>query len=373
MNLTNSELKQRLIDTTALLSIPGIGRGRYSRLVKEFGSASAALGASISQLENIKGMSRKLGSAVKSEYDGEKARTIAARIIQLGWAVLFPDSDEYPRRLVEIDDPPPILFRDGDPEAKNEKALAIVGTRHPSEQAKLFANQMARSLAESGVTVVSGMAEGIDSAVHTGALDGGGKTVAVWGTSLDIVYPKTNKTLAEKIRRHGAVYSEYFPGTAPDRAFFPARNRLISGMSEGVVVVEAGQKSGALITASHALDHGRELFAVPGPPMAKNSQGCHRLIKQGARLTTSTDDIFDELPILKGGVIVKKFTQLPDMTDTERRIIRLFECGPQQIDKISRDTDMTVTELSEFLLALELKGVLKELSGKRFMLSEDYK
>ena len=370
--MINSELKERLTDAIGLLKIPGIGRTRYGRLVDAFGSPSAALSAPVSQLVAVKGISRTQASSIKAHFDGSQARTLASRVIQLGWAVLFAGDPDYPRSLEAVVDAPPLLFRVGEATPTDAPMIAVVGTRHPTESGRLFARQLGSMLARAGVTVVSGMAEGIDSAAHLGALQGDGKTVAVWGSSLDIVYPPANRSLAEQIKADGAVYSEYLPGTNPERAFFPERNRIISGLSEGVVVIEAGRKSGALITASHALEQGKGLFAVPGPPGARMSEGSNELIKKGARLTTSTEDIFAELPTLKGEVLARKFIRLPDMTEGETRITNLFASGPMQIDQLSRATTLPVTELMELLLALELKGIVRELSGKRFALSDDY-
>jgi len=370
--LTGSELKERLVDTIALLSIAGVGRGRFNRLVAAFGSPAEALSASIDDLETTDGISRTIAGQIKDGYDGQKARQTAARIVQLGWAVLFPDHPEYPQALLTIADYPPLLFRLGEPFKSEDKSIAIVGTRHCTEKGRLFTLELGRSLARAGIIVISGMAEGIDSAAHAGALEEGGRTVAVWGNSLDIVYPPANKGLAAKIMANGAAYSEYLPGTNPDRSTFPDRNRLISGLADGVVVVEAGRKSGALITAQHALEQGRELFAVPGSPHAHMSEGTNALIKKGARLITGLDDIFEELPRLKGEVISKKFRQMPDMTETEKSIVSLFSDGCLQIDQIARDVQIPVPELMGFLLALEMKGVIRELSGKRFALCETF-
>jgi len=370
--LINSELKEKLTDAIGLLNIQGIGRGRYHRLVKAFGSPSAVLSASVFDLEAVHGISRELASNIKGLYNRDKASQVASRIVQLGWAVLFPGHPEYPQPLLNIPEFPPILFRNGEPASIDDKMIAIVGTRHPTEKGKLFARNLASSLAKMGVIVVSGMAEGIDSAAHNGALQGGGKTVAVWGSSLDIVYPSVNRALAVKITAQGSVYSEYLPATRPDPAYFPERNRIISGLAEGVVVVEAGQKSGALITAAHALEQGRELFAVPGSPDVQMSAGTNALIKEGAKLLTSAEDVFEELPRLKGEVLAKKFTQLPDMTETEKKIVNVFSSGPLQIDQISRTMELPVAELMELLLAMELKGVVREVSGKRFVLAEEF-
>ena len=368
--MTNSELKDRLTDTIALLNIPGIGRGRFDKLVKRFGSPGAVLAASVSELTSVPGLSHVTASAIRDDYDGQKARQTAARIIQLGWTVLFPDLEDYPQPLLQIDDTPPLLFRIGQAALGNDKLIAIVGTRRASEPGRRFAHRLARGLAEAGITVVSGMAEGIDSAAHKGALDAGGRTIAVWGTPLDRVYPASNRNLADRIKSTGSIYSEYLPEAEPSPANFPERNRIISGLSEGVVVVEAGEKSGALITARCALEQGRELFSVPGPPTSKRSAGTNNLIKHGARLLTGLDDIFDELPRLKGEIIAREFKQMPDMTEMEVRVVDLLSSGPLQIDQLCRETDVPVSELLEFLLALELKGIIEELSGKRFVLTE---
>lgn len=368
--MTNSENKNRLTSAIALLNVPGIGGLRYGKLIKAFGDTVGVMAASIDNIAEVNGISRAMASTIKHEIDFEKAAQTAARIVQLGWSALFIGDSDYPHSLKQIPDAPPILFRLGEPLLPDDKAIAIVGTRLPSEGGKMFTRNLAAKLAQEGITVVSGMAEGIDSAAHRGALDAGGKTIAVWGSSLDIVYPPSNKVLAEEIRTKGAIYSEYFPDTKPDKSTFPNRNRIISGLSLGIIVIEAGEKSGALITANHALEQGRELFAVPGSPDLARSRGVNNLIKKGARLLTSVEDIFDEMPQLKGEIQVKRFKKLPDLTEAERKIIELFSEGPLQIDQLSRDTRLPISDIMELVLAMELKGVLRELPGKRFALSE---
>jgi DNA processing protein len=368
--LTNSDLKERLTDTITLLRIPGVGRGRYRRLTDAFGSPAKVLAARVSELEVIPQISRSIAAAIKESADLETARQLAARIIQLGWTVLFADQDDFPETLRHIPDPPPVLFCTGRPVTNDEKLIAIVGTRHATEKGRRFTYRLAADLAGAGVTVVSGMAEGVDSYAHQGALDAGGRTVAVWATSLDVVYPPINRELAARIEAGGAVYSEHVPGTKPEPGYFPDRNRIISGLSDGVVVVEAPMRSGALITAAHGLEQGKELFAVPGPPDVETSLGTNHLIKKGARLITSAQDIFDELPRLRGEVAARKFKQRPDMTSTEQRLVEHLATGPAQIDALARELDLPMVDLMPVLLALELKGVIEELSGKRFVLVE---
>jgi len=368
--LSNSELKERLADAVGLLRIKGIGAGRYKRLIRAFGNPTRVFEASISEIESVSGISRTLASEIKQGHDPAAAREIAARIVQVGWSVAFLEDDHYPHLLQQIHDAPPILFWQGEPIENAEGTVAIVGTRNATEKGRIFARKLAMELAQAGICVVSGMAEGIDAAAHRGALDSGGRTAAVWGTSLDIVYPPANRQLAEEIRTRGVVYSEYLPGTRPDRSTFPERNRVISGLSSGVVVVEAGQKSGALITAETALSQGRELFAVPGSPDARMSLGANELIRSGARLTTSVEDIFSELPRLKGEVAARRLTDMSNLTDAEKNIANLLVGDGLQLDQLSRSASLPIDETMELLLALELKGIVKELAGKRFILSD---
>jgi DNA processing protein len=368
--LSKHDTQQRLVETIALLSVPGIGKGRFKKLVSHFGSTENILSARSSDLEAASGISSALALAIKSECDLKAAGSVATRIEKLGWTVLFPDSPEFPPLLKEIPDSPVLLFRLGEPIPQNSKLVGIVGTRHPSEKGKRFCYKLASDLATQGIIVVSGMAEGIDSAAHAGAIEANGKTIAVWGTSLDNVYPSSNRELAMKIQKQGAVYSEYFPGTTPEKAYFPERNRIISGMSEAVVVIEAGLKSGALITADHAMLQGRDIFAVPGSPESLTSIGTNTLIKKGARLLTSAQDLFDELPRLIGKVVPRAIQKLPELTDTERQMVDLLSDGPLQLDHLSRLANLPVPDLLEYLLALELKGLVQELSGKRFVLNE---
>lgn len=370
--MTDNDLKQRLTDAIGLLSIPDVGPMRYRRLVAAFGSPAAAMSASLQELETVNSIARSTASSIRESADPAAAAEIADRIIKLGWQVLFSGDRDYPQLLGCTADHPPLLFRLGTAAEPDEKSIAIVGTRRPSDAGRRFTESLAAALAEAGVTIVSGMAEGIDSMAHRGALKANGRTIAVWGSSLDIIFPSGNRTLAEEIKRKGAIYSEYLPGTRPDKVTFPARNRIITGLSSGVVVVEAPGRSGALISAAHALEQGRELFAVPGSPGTKVSEGTNDLIKRGARLLTSVEDIFEELPRLRGTVESRKFKTLPELTDKEKFLVDLLSTGPLQVDRLSRSSEMAVTELLELLLALELKGIIRELSGKRFVLSDEY-
>ena len=366
--MTNSDLREKLTDTLTLLGVPGVGRGRYNKLVSAFGSPERVLTASVAQLSAVPGISRSTASAIREQNDPDKARKSAARIVQLGWRVTFLKDSDFPPLLKRIGDPPPVLFSEGDLLTPDDKLVAIVGTRHASEGGRRYTHALAGKLAEAGLIVVSGMAEGIDAAAHKGALDAGGRTVAVWGTPLNLVYPPSNRELAERIKEKGLVYSEYLPEDQPSPSNFPERNRIVSGLSEAVIVIEAGRKSGALITAHYCIEQGRELFAVPGPPYSPRSIGCNQLIKEGARLLTDIDDLFNELPRLCSAVTAGKLKQTIDLTDTERTLVDMLAQGPLQIDQIARESGLPVAAILEYLLALELKGVVEELSGKRFAL-----
>lgn len=367
----NNENKQKLIDALTLLSVPKIGTGRFNNLTRKFGSVTGVFDASVEELEAIAGISSNTARTIKNGGDIKQAREIANRIERLGWAVLFNDDPEYPAELNRIRDFPPILFRLGNPTLPHEKMIAIVGTRRCSDESRRFARQVARDLTEAGLIVVSGMAEGIDGAAHRGALDVSGKTVTVWGTSLDLVFPVGHKQLAQQIERTGTIYSEILPGTPTEKSFFPARNRIISGLSDGVIVVEASDKSGALITAEQALDQGKELFAVPGSPGSRRFTGSNQLIKQGANLLTEAADVFSAIPRLQDNGRASRLHKMPEMTDTERLMVDQMANGPVQIDHLSRLTELPVSDLMGFLLALELKGLIQEVSGKRFCLSDN--
>lgn len=367
--MIDSKQRNRLAAVLALTEVPDVGTIRAARLVRQFGSAEAVFDATISQLEVCDSISRSIASQIVS-FDGhERARQQASVVAQKGWGTLVFGEPDYPEPLSRMSDPPLVLFTIGDHARLAGPMIAIVGTRRPTDAGRRFAQQLAKELAERRITVVSGMAEGIDTAAHKGALSAGGSTIAVWGTPLDVVFPQVNRGLAIEIAQHGLLLSEYLPGNNTAKFNFPERNRIISGLSEGVVVVEAGEKSGALITATTAREQNRELFAVPGSPLSAQSLGCNRLIKHGARLLTGADDIFDELPRLRGTVTARSYEALPDLTDTERQMITLLAEGPMQIDQLVRATNLSMAELMEFLLALELKGLILELAGKRFVLA----
>jgi len=364
----DNERLQNLADLIALNEIEGIGLGRLHQLLNTFGSAGKALEASISRLTDVPGIGRETASTIIEKQDRKKAEKIVEKVNSKGWRFFIINESDYPRALKTIPDPPPYIFYLGEYEESDNRAIAIVGSRTATEEGRSFAENLAARLAENGVTVVSGMARGVDTAAHRGAMTAEGRTLAVFGSSLDIIYPPEGRNMAAKIIKSGCLLSEYLPGTEPFGPNFPKRNRIISGLSQGVVVIEAAERSGALSTAGHALQQNREIFAVPGSPRVLTSKGTNHLIKEGAVLLTSIDDIFEALPRLKGQVIARRTENIEDLTELEKSILNHFGADPIQVDKLARETNTPMPDLLQILLALELKGIVKELSGKRFIL-----
>jgi DNA processing protein len=283
-------------------------------------------------------------------------------------AVSFDDSS-YPEMLREIEDAPIVIYIKGDIQPQDRYAIAIVGSRKPTHYGASVAGKISEGLASMGFTIVSGMARGIDALSHAGALRAGGRTIAVLGSGLDVPYPLENKMLMDKIASSGCVMSEFPTGTLPEKENFPRRNRLISGLSLGVLVIEATSDSGALITARYALDQNREVFAVPGNITAPNSEGTNKLIRSGAILTRKIDDIVEELaPVLKGFIRARDKIRI-EVTDEEKKICNLLSGEPKQIDIISRESGLPTSKVLGILLGLELKGAVKQTTGKRFYLS----
>jgi DNA processing protein len=360
----------------ALAMIPGVGARTFHRLLQRFGSPEQVFAASRRTLEEVSGLKGVSIDAIKSRSVAEEsARRELGRIRELNLRLLRWGTPEYPPLLSNIPDPPAILYLKGRLTADDQRAVAVVGSRHPSAYGLTVCKKLCVELAWQGWAVVSGMARGIDSAAHLGALEGGGRTLAVLGTGLDVVYPTENRKLYERIATSGAVLSELPLGTPPDPGNFPVRNRLISGLALGVVVVEATAKSGSLITAGMALEQGRQVFAVPGPLDREGVAGPHRLIKEGAKLVERAVDITEELtPMLSpgisgGSVRPERDTGAPAVTlaERERKIWDLLGVEPLHIDPIARQVGLSVAQAAEVLLRLELMGLVKQLPGTLFV------
>ncbi len=357
---------QDLLEWIALLTVPNVGPIRFVSLVNKFGSPKSVLSASVKDLRQVEDVGEITASDIKTKADWKEAekQIKLAEKNRIGW-ITFLDSD-YPKNLKQIYDFPPFFFLLGTLNEKDDMALAIVGTRSASPYGKSVTEKISAELVAKGFTIVSGFALGIDTYSHRSALNSGGRTIAVFGSGLDVIYPKENTKLVEKVVGNGAIISEFLMGTEPEAENFPRRNRIISGLSLGVIVVEAPTKSGALLTAQYALDQNKEVFAVPGNLTSKNSEGTNALIcKQGAKLVTSVNDIVSELKVYTTSLAEKTFV-MPELPQEEKNIYQILSPEPVHIDQIAQTVAVSTGQALSLLLNLELKGLVKQLSGKMF-------
>jgi DNA processing protein len=353
----------------ALAHVKGLGCVGFKKLVQRFSDPTQAFSASVAELEEIEGLHRDAVEGLATFSDWARVENEVRRARDAGVRMVpFADPD-YPARLRTIPDPPPLLYVKGTLSAQDEKSVAIVGSRSASEYGRRMARDLSRGLASLGFTVISGMARGIDGETHEAALQAGGRTLAVLGSGVERAYPPEHEMLYRRIRESGAVISELPIGTRPLAFNFPARNRLISGISIGVVVVEATEKSGSLITAAAAAEQGREVFAVPGPAGASRSRGSHRLIRQGAKLVETVDDIIEEIaPQLAHpgrGMAEPARPELPQSAgEAARKVFALLQENALQVDQVIEQSGLAPAEVLEVLLDLELKGFLRQSPGK---------
>lgn len=366
----------------ALSMVPNVGAGRLRKLIHRFGSARTVLELSPNSLTRVNGIGKKTARAIARFDEFDAVQQQIERAARLDAKLVSVSDERFPPRLREIFDPPPFLWMRGELTADDEPSLAVVGTRKASKYGKRMARKLAGDLAKRNITVVSGLAYGIDTAAHTGALEAGGRTIAVLGSGVDWIYPSSNRGLARQITRRGALLSEYPLGTKPDAGNFPQRNRIISGMTAGTVVVESARKGGALITAYLALEQNREVFAVPGRLPDRTSAGTHRLIKRGhAKLITGIDDVLEELEhVLPGSVTSDPSPgRIPeaggdggdevDVTQLNRVERRLYEAltdRPVHIDALCRKTNLDPSTALVYLLNLEFEGLVRQMAGKQF-------
>ena len=354
----------------SLRQVPGVGNVIYNRLIKKFQTPEKVFHASPEELKKIEGLRSQTIEAIVAFKDNEWAKKELDRIEKQGITFLTIQDERFPRNLKEIYDPPPFLYVKGELREEDNLSLAVVGSRNASSYGKAMTQRLSRTLTERGFTIVSGLARGIDTCAHKGALEGGGRTVAVLGSGIDLIYPWENKGLAEEITLHGAVVSEFSLGTQPEAINFPPRNRIISGLSLGAVIVEASFRSGSLITARMALEQGREVFAVPGNVDSLWSKGTNRLIKEGAKLIMDPDDIIEEvLPQYKAPATSRqgKPPETRGLTPEGRRIFDLLDSNPLHIDRLIQQSGLQPNLVSSLLLELELKGLVKQLPGKMFI------
>ena len=352
----------------------GIGTKTYQALIERFGSSEAILNAPRAELEAVQGIGPKLATAVIETSRNIDIATEINLAKEKNVQIIPHTSDQYPKHLKAIYDPPLILYVKGNLLETDVIALAIVGARRCTYYGLSQAERFSRLLAQKGFCIVSGMARGIDAAAHRGAINSNGRTIAVLGCGLGVIYPRENIELAEQIPQHGAIVSELPMNTPPDFRNFPPRNRLISGLSLGVLVVESSLNSGSLITAQWALEQGKEVFAIPGNIDNIYSRGTHKLIKEGAKLVEDITDILQELgPVAEAlNTCDAPATNDPrslSLNSQEKKIFSLLSSSPKDIDEIIQLAGLPTSVVTSTLMILEIKKLVKQLSGKRFVKS----
>ena len=361
-----------------LQTLPGMTPERLSRLTEAFEHPAEAFEASPDVFARLCG--RKAREVLEKDSPDDLAATIRQEASKLGAGIITRDSARYPESLREIYAPPGAFFTEGEILAEDRLAVAIVGMRRPTDYGRRVARQLAADLARRGITIVSGMAYGVDAEAHKATLDAGGRTIAVLGCGLTQNYPADHQELRREIAAQGAVVSEFHLRAHPRKENFPRRNRLISGLSLATVVVEAAQRSGALLTARLALEQGREVMAVPGPVHTQKSAGCHRLLKEGAHLVENADDIINALPEYVRNMLdnpaqirvrtlppekseATKATPHPNLTDDENALLTLLENGDNTIEGLTRQRGLPAQEVSSALLRLELEGLVRQTTS----------
>lgn len=370
----------------ALTLTPGMGPTRIAKAVRSLGAAERLFESSLTELEAT-GMPAASAQFIFAGRAHEAAENEMKRVADAGGSIVTPEDEAYPERLREIYDPPAVLWIRGDASLLARPGIAVVGTRHPSPYGAGMAEMLSRDLASRGLVILSGMARGVDTAAHKGALEAGGKTVAVWGTGIDVVYPKENKKLAENIAASGgAIVSEFPMGTFPAPQNFPIRNRILSGMSIGVLVIEAAEYSGTRITARCAMEQNRDVYAVPGNVTNKNAWGPNTLIKQGAKLTATWEDVWEDLPSeireqmeaersaaasgeSKIGEGASLFSNKPLPAHEQMVLDRLRQDESTQLDELIErlEAELGSAEIFTALFELEIAGRVRQLPGKNYV------
>ena len=356
--------------------VPGLGPTRCRKLVNALGSPAELLKASAAEMSRVRGIGRELAERIAGFQDKNAVDSQFAAADRSGSRMVTLFDDEYPVLLREIYDPPLHFWVRGEMLPEDEFAVAVVGTRKATPYGRSMAERFAAGLTELGYTIVSGLAYGVDTAAHRGALKAGGRSIGVLGSGVDRIYPSSNREIAERMVENGCVVSEYPMGTAPEGPNFPRRNRVISGMSLGVIIVEAFEEGGALITARLAIEQNREVFAVPSPLVRPNSPGygCNRLIQRGhAKLVMSVDDVIDEIPQpIRPGGVSKDDDRVDDPsihldTPEERRLYEVLGGSPIHLDALCAETSTDPSTALVHLLNLEFKGLVRQLGGKQFV------
>lgn len=353
----------------ALRSIRGVGNVTYRELLERFDSPHVALQAPVATLVEA-GVHPIVAHAITTFDQWKVVDLEVQKLIQKGLRLVTRNDSNYPVNLTHLHDPPPFLYVRGTLLPEDRVAIAIVGSRAASAYGRTMAQTLARGLAERGVTVVSGLARGIDAEAHRTTLTAGGRTIAVLGSGVDVIYPSEHRGLAEEITKSGAVVSEFFLGSKPEAMHFPYRNRVISGLTLGTVVVEATEKSGSLITARCAVEQNREVFAVPGNVTTGRNRGPHRLIQEGAKLVENVDDILSEIaPTLVTTPLPSPSSPPITLVPDEERLLGVLDGEPIHVDAVIAKSGLSAARVLEMLLGLELKGVVTQLPGTHFALT----
>jgi len=368
---STDQITEDRIAAIRLAMVSGVGPRIRQSLIERFGSAIEVFLAGPSELREVKGVGPKLMNAIVRAVDEIDVPAEIQRCRENGIRILIETDDDYPRMLKEVCDPPGVLFVRGELRETDGLSVAIVGTRHPTTYGRQQAERLAGCLARAGLTVISGLARGVDGVAHRGAIDAGGRTVAVLGSGVMNIYPPEHKNLADDIAQSaGAVVSENPPLTAPQGGMFPQRNRIISGMTLGTIVIEAAYRSGALITARHAMEQNREVFALPGRVDNRMAGGCNRLIRDGATLIESVDDVLEQLgPLVEpiagsgdDGRTVRSPAEL-QLNDIERAILDLVEADGTPIDTVITGSGMAAHQVIATLSVLEMRRLVRRTGG----------
>lgn len=359
-----------ITSTLRLALVPGVGPQLWRRLLAHFHTPQAVLAASQQELQQVRGIGVQTSQDIVSARRDERAEATLAVCQRHGIEVLTETETSYPQLLREIPTPPTLLFMRGSLQPRDTLAIAIVGTRRVTNYGHRQAQRFAGELSRAGLTIVSGLARGVDAAAHHAALDAGGRTIAVMGSGLLHIYPPEHRSLARQIQECGVLLSEFPPHHKPSRGTFPQRNRIITGLSLGIIVIEAPAKSGALISAQHALEQGREVFAIPGPVDQKNSRGCHQLLRDGATLVESARDVLDDLgPLCKeipqsDGRVIRHPAELC-LNPQEQAVLNAIPTTPTHLDTVITESQLAPNQVLSTISALEIRQLVRRLTGQQ--------
>jgi DNA processing protein len=369
---SEAESQDPLVASLRLSLVPGVGPLTRQALLERFGSAEAVFAAAPSQLREVAGVGATLARKILAACEEVDAEQELQLCRERGVTIVADTDPAYPRLLQEVYSPPAFLFVHGQLKPEDALAVAIVGTRHATSYGRQQAERLAAGLARAGLTIVSGLARGIDAVAHRAALQAGGRTLAVLGSGVLNIYPPEHQGLAEEVRRQGALISENPPLCEPVAGAFPQRNRLISGLSLGVIVIEAAERSGALITARHAMEQGREVFAVPGRVDSRTSRGCHRLIRDGAKLVECVEDVLEEFgPLVEAaprpdGTVMHHPAEL-QLNELELQVLNAIASDPTSIDRVVEACGLPVQRVLATISVLEMRSLIRRVSGNSVM------